>query len=133
MKEGIERILQVTSEVCDIEVERILSPSRSVPLPQVRGLFWYALRKAYGYTNANIAELTSSEDFNFTPAGVGMAIVRVINSIHTDIVWKRRWMKLVEQLNLNETINRDNSIAMTMTVPRGWKDKVKIDIKERIG
>lgn len=131
MRESTEKILDVVCEVCCIDKELVLSTKRTVPIPQVRGLFWYSLRKAYGYTNEQIAKETEINSHRFTQAGVGMAIVRILNSITTDAMWKERWTKIVETLDLAKKVDVDNSISVSMTVPRGFKDKIKIDIKER--
>lgn len=131
MRENVEKILDVVCDVCCIDKSLVLSTTRAVPIPQVRGLFWYSLRKSFGFTNEQIAKETATNEHQFTPAGVGMAIVRILNSITTDAMWKARWLEIVEILGLAKRVDADNSISVSMTVPRGFKDKVKVDIKER--
>lgn len=131
MRESTEKILDVVCEVCGAEKASVLSTKRTVPVPQIRGLFWYSLRKANGYTNEQIAMETAFNGYKFTAAGVGLAIVRILNSITTDAMWKSRWDEIVERLGLSRKIEIDNSISISMLVPRGFKNKVKLDIKER--
>ena len=131
MKESIEHILNYVCEVCDMTSAEVLSHRRIMPIPLVRGFFWYLIRRTTGYSNQHIAAITSTEDYMFTSAGVGSSITRIINAISHDRLWNARWKQAIIDLDLAKAIERDDELVISMIVPRGMKDKVKIDIKER--
>lgn len=131
MKESIERILTYVCETCDMTREEILSHRRITPIPLVRGFFWYLIRRTTGFSNLHIAKVTSNGKYTFTSAGVGSSISRIIDAISHDKLWALRWKKAVQDLDLGKSVEKDEEFVLSMTVPRGMRNKVKIDIKER--
>lgn len=132
MKDSIENVLNFVCETCDMTKDEILSHNRTMPLPLVRGFFWYLVRRATGYSNLHIAKITSYNGYTFTSAGVGSAITRIMDAITHDKLWASRWSKAVIDLDLAKAIEKDEEVLVTMVVPKGMKHKVKIDIKEKV-
>ena len=131
MKDSIEKILNFVCETCDMTKDELLSHNRTMPLPLIRGFFWYLVRRSTGYSNLHIAKITTHNGCSFTSAGVGSAIIRTMDAISHDKLWASRWKKAIVELDLAKAIEKDEEVVVSMVVPRGFKDKVKVDIKER--
>lgn len=131
MKESIDKILSYVCEECDMTREEVLSHRRIMPIPLVRGFFWYLIRRTTGFSNQHIATITSHNEYTFTSAGVGSSITRIIDAISHDRLWNARWKKAIVDLNLAKAIEKDEEVLVSMIVPKGMKDKVKIEIKEK--
>lgn len=132
MKESVKKILDYVCEMCDLSQDEILTNNRTMPLPLVRGFFWYIVRRATGYSNLYIAKITSNGKYTFTSAGVGSAITRIIDAISHDRLWESRWKKVVEDLGLSKVVEKDQEVLVTMVVPKGMRNKVKFDIREKV-
>ena len=131
MKESVEYILNYVCEVCDMTSAEVLSHRRIMPIPLVRGFFWYLVRRATGYSNQHIANITSTGEYTFTSAGVGSSITRIINAISHDRLWNARWKQAIIDLNLAKAIEKDEEVVVSMLVPKGMRNKIKIEIKEK--
>lgn len=132
MGNNIDNIINIVCDVCDVKREEVMCNSRQIPLPLFRGFIWYAIRKVTGYSNAYIAKITADENCHYTGGAVGIAINRIMDAMQRDRYWKTCWKEVADRLDLPSNIkNGDNAITIIAVVPKGQKDNVKIEIKER--
>ena len=130
MKEQIERILDFVCAQCDTTRDDLLSQSRHMPLPLIRGYLWYIIRRATGFSNNRIAKETSANGYVYTEAGIGIAINRAMDAISHDRIWALRWEDAVNTFNLARIVSKKEEINLVMTVPYGMKNKINFEIKE---
>ena len=122
----------LVAELCDVNQEDIASKSKTLPLPICRGFCWYAIRVMFDATYGEISKLTETIGSHYTSAGisfsVGQAIKQSIRSPH----WSRVWNKVKEILPSDVIKNeKDKTILIQIIIPKGSKENIKFEIKEK--
>lgn len=131
MKKNKDDVLKFVCDTCELTEEELLSRNRTMPLPLVRGFYWFLLKKISGYSNEYIATITAYEGNKYTAAAIGSAIGRIIYSISHEKLWEDRWSEASKFFELVKKRDEVEDITVVVTVPKGNKDKVKINVKER--
>ena len=131
MNELKNKILSVVCEVCDVDEQSIIGKSKVSPLPLFRGFYWYAIRRTLGVSNAAIAKLVSDDECHYSSAGIGLGINRAINALSKEKYWQDCWEKVSEKLSIPKQNKPDGNISITMLVPKGMKNRFKIEVKEK--
>lgn len=130
MIDQINEIIDAVCDMCVVDRNKTLSHNRATPLPQVRGLICLLVKKKTGCTNAFMVDLLKQIGLDFTIAGIGSAISKMSISIAHDKVWRERWDKMLERFDMQKVQRQNNDIQLTIVVPKGMKDNVRIGIKE---
>lgn len=126
-----EDILDTVCELCVVDKDVLMSKTRAMPYPQVRGFFWCVLRKVTGYSNNYIADVGAQFGHRYSVPCIGSAITRISHSIYHERIWRERWGKIVERYGLAKKDKLNNKIDVVLYVPRGMKQSINIEIKER--
>lgn len=132
MKKDKDDVLKFVCDTCGLTEEGLLSRNRTMPLPLARGFYWYLLKKISGYSNGHIATITAYKGNKYTPASIGSAISRIIYSIAHEKLWEERWNNATNAFGLCKKKDNDDYITIMVTVPKGNKDKVKFNVKEKV-
>lgn len=126
-----EEILDMVCELCAVDKQALMSKSRAMPYPQVRGFFWCILRKVTGYSNNYIAEESAKFGHKYSIPCIGSAITRISHSIYHERLWRDRWDAVVTKYGLEKKDKYNNKIDVTIYVPKGMKQSINVEIKER--
>lgn len=125
-----DEIIQSVCDVCDVKSEQLFSATRVSPYPQARGLCWYLISRITSHTSGTIAAITSAYGKHYTSAGVRTAMVRMATNIQVSKTWKLRWQKLLAAFD-EKREKKDDTIRIVVNVPKGARDKVNVEIKEK--
>jgi len=129
----VQYIAEIVSSVCNVDIQRMLSNDRMLPVVHARWLYWYAYRSLTKHTYGRISEDTSQRcTKKYTEAGVGIGINKMSAMIDQDPVWRKRWgvvkrvVKLINEEEEGETFNS----TITIQVPKELRDKITFKIQE---
>ena len=112
--------------ICNIEKERIFSNTNDHDVAQARALFWYAYRYMTGETYKQIGKI--SKDVygkSFSSIGVATGVYKMHQLIEEQPIWRKRWTVLKRIIKMQNTINVEQSVPVTITVPKNVELTVK--------
>jgi hypothetical protein len=129
------------AHICGIDHKDMFSENKSQPLTYARWFYWYSLRYMFNETYTQIAQRTTVFDgHTFTPQCVGTGITKMTKMISMEKKWKDKWLitKRFIDLDKDPMSYHVNDFANPMpkrykfmlNVPKGFKDKIDIEIKE---
>lgn len=120
------------AELCDVKRDDIFSKSKVSPLPICRGFCWYAIRVAFDATYGEISKMTKLAGCQFTSAGISFSVNEAISLTGRSNDWARVWDKIKATLP-KKAIKGGNeeSIVIQIIIPKGSKENIKFEIKEK--
>lgn len=126
--------------ICDVDVADMLSQSMKSELVKARYLYWYALRTMTGETYQKISERTVFDGFIFSKTGIRQGCESISEIIETNNIWKNRWIRVrrfiklladPHDYNLSEFAYNSQKYKLMLTVPKGMKENVEIELNEK--
>lgn len=127
--------------ICNVDVADMLSQSMRTELVRARYLYWYALRTMTGETYQTLSERTVFDGFIFSKNGIRQGCELMGELIETENIWKNRWIRVRRLLKLMHDPHdynlSDNAkpnpqkYKLLLTVPKGMKDNVEIELNEK--
>lgn len=129
-REIYDEIIDAVCDACDVKSDLLFTATRVSPYPQARGLCWYLISRVTSHTSGMIAAITSSYGKCYTGAGVRTAMMRTATNIRMSKTWKLRWEKLLAIFD-ERRVKKDDVIKIIVNVPKGAREKVNVEIKEK--
>lgn len=127
-------LADVVATLCDVDKNAMLTTGNVVNISQARWLFWYAYRYMTSESYAKIADITASlNGKHFTLQSVASSVSRMAMMIDKEPMWKKRWEILRRIIKSNENTTSEKNIDNTIVihVPKGIKEFINIEIKEK--
>lgn len=121
----------LVAELCNVDVEDMMTDTKNMQNVQSRWLYWYALRYMTKESYKAISRNTSYER-KFTIQCVCLSISKMSNMISANTIWTKRWtiLKQIIKCSLDcttqELWNENKDITIKLTTPKG----VKVEINE---
>ena len=125
--EPLEMLASHVARLCNVTEDELRESRDRAYKSQARWLLWYAYRYMTGESYAMIAMRHGGKVHTRT---VASGIVKMTHLIGNDELWRNRWNVLRHLIKSTKTKEEDLSITVLVQVPKGMKDKVKLEIKE---
>ena len=126
--EPLEMLSSHVARLCNVTEEELRGSRDRTYKSQARWLLWYAYRYMTGESYAMIAMRYGG---GFHTRTVASGIVKMTHLIGSDELWRNRWNVLRHVIKSSRTQEEDTNIIITVQVPKGMGDKVKLEIKEK--
>lgn len=135
MLEGQEDIYQddiasFVASICQVAVPDMMTRTDKLHFNHARWLFWYAYRYATYEPFIKIADVTSRWGRRFTEQGISSSVNKMGRLISANTMWTKRWLLVKRLINAQNKKHEDDN-TIVILVPRGMRDSIKVEIKEK--
>lgn len=129
MLSSFDAVSKVVANLCDVNQSEITSKKKNSPLPICRGICWYAIRVAFDATYTELSKLSEILGCKYTSAGIGFSVGQAINLSIRSPHWSRIWNQVKSTLPSKKDV--DKTILIQIIIPKGSKENIKFEIKEK--
>lgn len=129
MLSSFDAVSKVVANLCDVNQSEIISKKKDSPLPICRGICWYAIRVAFDATYTELSKLSEILGCKYTSAGIGFSVGQAINLSIRSPHWSRVWNQVKSTLPSKKDV--DKTILIQIIIPKGSKENIKFEIKEK--
>ncbi len=128
-------LIDIVASLCEVDVNTMMSNTKSGQESQARWLFWLACRYMTNEPFSSIAKQTQNYGWHFSTSAITNACTKMSALISQNTVWTKRWamlrriIKAVHRGDCHETV--PSSITLKVVVPKGVNIEFKTECNDK--
>lgn len=128
-----EYIADTIASLCGVNKNEMFKATDIVYFAHARWLYWYSYRYLTNESYDKISIQSFHGEHKFAQRTIQNGVNKMAMMIEKEPIWKKRWaiVKRIIKLKDESTSMDFTDSTIVIQVPRGMKEKIKIEIKEK--